>query len=104
MRRNGIDSASEVHVVREVDLISHFEALSHGKAKLEGTPQRMKLGVPTILLQQLQLLFEAGFCDVLRSHGLVVEPLRNLGFASTRCPNELNHVKNPGIDPPRHLA
>lgn len=53
VRRNGIDTTSEVHVVREVDLVDALETHGNGQTQEELAPQSMSFSVLLMLLQEL---------------------------------------------------
>ena len=83
MRRDWVDSSSEVHVVREIEFFACFEALSHRQSKQEFATKGMLFVILLMIFQKLQLVLKGGVPDHLGSNLQLVKPLRNLSLSTT---------------------
>mmetsp|Transcript_7811 Transcript_7811/g.7268 ORF Transcript_7811/g.7268 Transcript_7811/m.7268 type:complete len:216 (+) Transcript_7811:886-1533(+) len=102
VRGDGVDPPSEVQVVREVDRVDAFEALSDAQPQLELTPQPVVLLVQLVLLQQLQLVFEGGRADDLRGDLFGVVTTRDLPHTPADRPHVLDHLQDLLVQTPPH--
>lgn len=104
MRRDWVHSASEVHVVGEVELAAALETLSHGEPQEEIAPQTVLLTVLLMLLEQLQLLAEGSLSNHFGSNGSLVVPRGDHAQASSDRPDVLDDFQHSLVKTPCHTA
>lgn len=103
VRRDGIHTTTEVHVVWEVNLVNVLETHGDRKSEKELATQGMSLTVLLMLFQKLQLFSKVGQLDHLWGYLTLIKALGDLTEAATYGPDILNNLQDTTVNPPFNL-
>lgn len=104
MGRYGVNTASEIHIVREKDLFYILEASSDWETKKELTPECMSFSIFLMLFEKLKFFSENSIFNHLWCDCSLVEPLGNFTKTTSNTPHVFYDFENLAVNAPFHLA
>ena len=90
MRRDGVNSSSEVEVLGEVQRIDIFEVGGDVELEQEIASEGVRLHVDLVLLQNMEPLLEVSLLEHLWGNRPLVESLRDVTESASHVPNVLD--------------